>query len=94
MKANTYVKLGRRRKEAERNINIDRVSDPSRNKKMKTFKEFVEAYFSEMRKEDNVKTNKELKKTPEGKKSSQSLSSSKPETKQTTSWKDWGKRTY
>jgi hypothetical protein len=70
---------GRRRGEAERNLNSARVSDPARNKKMKTFKEFVgEAYLSEMRKEDkvagkqktplyNVKTNKKLEKTPEGK---------------------------
>ena len=70
---------GRRRGEAERNLNSARVSDPARNKKMKTFREFVgEAYLSEMRKEDkvagkqktplyNVKTNKKLEKTPEGK---------------------------
>lgn len=70
---------GRRRGEAERNLNSARVSDPARNKKMKTFKEFVgEAYLYEMRKEDkvagkqktplyNVKTNKKLEKTPEGK---------------------------
>ena len=71
---------GRRRGEAERNLNSARVSDPARNrKKMKTFKEFVgEAYLSEMRKVDkvagkqktplyNVKTNKKLEKTPEGK---------------------------
>lgn len=70
---------GRRRGEAERNLNSARVSDPARNKKMKTFKEFVgEAYLSEMRKEDkvagkqktplyNVKTSKKLEKTPEGK---------------------------
>ncbi len=70
---------GRVRGEAERNLNSARVSDPARNKKMKTFKEFVgEAYLSEMRKEDkvagkqktplyNVKTNKKLEKTPEGK---------------------------
>jgi hypothetical protein len=70
---------GRRRGEADRNLNNARVSDPARNKKMKTFKEFVgEAYLSEMRKEDkvagkqktplyNVKTNKKLEKTPEGK---------------------------
>ena len=70
---------GRKRGEAERNLNSARVSDPARNKKMKTFKEFVgEAYLSEMRKEDkvagkqktplyNVKTNKKLEKTPEGK---------------------------
>ena len=71
---------GRRRGEAERNLNSARVSDPARNrKKMKTLKEFLgEAYLSEMRKEDkvagkqktplyNVKTNKKLEKTPEGK---------------------------
>jgi hypothetical protein len=70
---------GRRRGEADRNLNSARVSDPARNKKMKTFKEFVEeAYLYEMRKEDkvagkqktplyNVKTNKKLEKTPEGK---------------------------
>ena len=70
---------GRKRGEAERNLNSARVSDPARNKKMKTFKEFVgEAYLSEMRKEDkvagkqktplyNVKTSKKLEKTPEGK---------------------------
>ena len=71
---------GRRRGEAERNLNSARVSDPARNrKKMKTLKEFLgEAYLSEMRKEDkvagkqktplyNVKTSKKLEKTPEGK---------------------------
>ena len=71
---------GRKRGEAERNLNSARVSDPARNrKKMKTFREFVgEAYLSEMRKEDkvagkqktplyNVKTSKKLEKTPEGK---------------------------
>ena len=71
---------GRKRGEAERNLNSARVSDPARNrKKMKTLKEFLgEAYLSEMRKEDkvagkqktplyNVKTNKKLEKTPEGK---------------------------
>lgn len=70
---------GRKRGEAERNLNSARVSDPARNKKMKTFKEFVgEAYLPEMRKEDkvagkqktplyNVKTSKKLEKTPEGK---------------------------
>jgi hypothetical protein len=69
---------GRKRGEAERNLNSARVSDPARNKKMKTFREFVgEAYLSEMRKEDkvagkkktplyNVKTSKKLEKTPEG----------------------------
>ena len=73
-------KWGRKRREAERNLNSARVSDPARNrKKMKTLKEFLgEAYLSEMRKEDkvagkqktplyNVKTNKKLEKTPEGK---------------------------
>ena len=71
---------GRRRGEAERNLNSARVSDPARNrKKMKTFREFLEeAYLSEMRKVDkvagrpktplyNVKTSKKLEKTPEGK---------------------------
>ena len=71
---------GRKRGEAERNLNSARVSDPARNrKKMKTLKEFLgEAYLSEMRKEDkvagkqktplyNVKTSKKLEKTPEGK---------------------------
>jgi hypothetical protein len=71
---------GRRRGEAERNLDSGRVSHPARNrKKMKTLKEFLgEAYLSEMRKEDkvagkqktplyNVKTNKKLEKTPEGK---------------------------
>jgi hypothetical protein len=71
---------GRRRGEAERNLNSARVSDPARNrKKMKTLKEFLgEAYLYEMRKVDkvagkqktplyNVKTNKKLEKTPEGK---------------------------
>ena len=69
---------GRKRGEAERNLNSARVSDPARNKKMKTFREFVEeAYLSEMRKEYevagkkktplyNVKTSKKLEKTPEG----------------------------
>jgi len=59
--------------------NLDSGVVVPRNKKMKTFKEFVgEAYLSEMRKEDkvagkqktplyNVKTNKKLEKTPEGK---------------------------
>ena len=72
---------GRKRGEAERNLNSARVSDPARNrKKMKTFREFLEeaVLISEMRKEDkvagkqktplyNVKTNKKLEKTPEGK---------------------------
>jgi len=67
---------GRRRGEAERNLNSARVSDPARNKKMKTFKEFVgEAYLYEMRKEDKVagkqktplyKTRKTITKSPEG----------------------------
>ena len=67
---------GRRRGEAERNLNSARVSDPARNKKMKTFREFLEeAYLSEMRKEDKVagkqktplyKTKKTIKKSPEG----------------------------
>ena len=71
---------GRKRGEAERNLNSARVSDPARNrKKMKTLKEFLEeAYLSEMRKVDKVagrpktplyndKTSKKLEKTPEGK---------------------------
>jgi len=46
---------GRKRGEAERNLDSGRVSHPARNKKMKTFKEFVEeAYLYEMRKEDKV----------------------------------------
>ena len=46
---------GRKRGEAERNLDNGRVSHPARNKKMKTFKEFVEeAYLYEMRKEDKV----------------------------------------
>ena len=67
---------GRRRGEAERNLNSARVSDPARNKKMKTFKEFVgEAYLYEMRKEDKVagkqktplyRTRKTITKSPEG----------------------------
>ena len=69
---------GRKRDEAERNLDSGRVSHPARNKKMKTFREFVgEAYLSEMRKEDKVagkkktplyvtKTSKKLEKTPEG----------------------------
>jgi len=181
---------GRRRGEAERNLNSARVSDPARNKKMKTFKEFVgEAYLYEMRKEDKVagkqktplyRTRKTITKSPEGnwetktyrrpseeatfgrsrplhahgsrrkgaeqginrgkskanqkqpympttnakqrkdtidffryhhgevadnkrkerenapgfKQASQSWSSSKPKTKPTTSWQNWGKRTY
>ena len=67
---------GRRRGEADRNLNNARVSDPARNKKMKTFKEFVgEAYLYEMRKEDKVAgkqktplytTRKTIIKSPEG----------------------------
>jgi len=67
---------GRRRGEAERNLDSGRVSHPARNKKMKTFREFVgEAYLSEMRKEDKVAgkqktplytTRKTIKKSPEG----------------------------
>ena len=67
---------GRKRDEAERNLDSGRVSHPARNKKMKTFREFVgEAYLSEMRKEDKVagkqktplyKTKKTIKKSPEG----------------------------
>ena len=67
---------GRVRGEAERNLNSARVSDPARNKKMKTFKEFVvEAYLYEMRKEDKVAgkqktplytTRKTIIKSPEG----------------------------
>jgi hypothetical protein len=52
----------RKRKEANRNLDSGRVSHPARNRKMKTFKEFVEeAYLVEMRKEDKVKGEK---KTP------------------------------
>ena len=67
---------GKKRDEAERNLDSGRVSHPARNKKMKTFREFVgEAYLSEMRKEDKVagkqktplyKTKKTIKKSPEG----------------------------
>jgi hypothetical protein len=68
---------GRRRGEAERNLDSGRVSHPARNrKKMKTLKEFLgEAYLYEMRKEDEVagkqktplyKTKKTIKKSPEG----------------------------
>lgn len=82
---------GKRRDEAERNLNNARVSDPARNKKkMKTFREFVEeAYLSEMRKEDkvagkqktplyNVKTSKKLEKTPEGKWETKTTTYKKP----------------
>jgi hypothetical protein len=72
---------GRRRGEAERNLDSGRVSHPARNKKMKkTFREFLEEaiLISEMRKEDKVagkqktplyitKTSKKIEKTPEGK---------------------------
>ena len=71
---------GRKRGEAERNLDSGRVSHPARNrKKMKTLKEFLEeAYLYEMRKEDEVKgkqktpmylnkTSGSVKKTPEGK---------------------------
>jgi hypothetical protein len=45
----------RKRGEAERNLDSGRVSHSARNRKMKTFKEFVEeAYLIEMRKEDKV----------------------------------------
>jgi len=70
---------GRRRGEAERNLDSGRVSHPARNKKMKkTLKEFLEeAYLYEMRKEDKVKGKQKtpmyiippkapLVKTPEG----------------------------
>ena len=68
---------GRKRGEAERNLDSGRVSHPARNKKMnKTLKEFLgEAYLSEMRKEDKVagkqktplyKTRKTITKSPEG----------------------------
>lgn len=71
---------GKKRDEAERNLDSGRVSHPARNKKMKkTFREFLEeaVLISEMRKEDkvagkkktplyNVKTSKKLEKTPEG----------------------------
>ena len=68
---------GRVRGEAERNLDSGVVVP--RNKKMKTFKEFVEeAYLLEMRKEDKVKgkektpmylslVSKKIEKTPEGK---------------------------
>jgi uncharacterized protein YifE (UPF0438 family) len=68
---------GRVRGEAERNLDSGVVVP--RNKKMKTFKEFVEeAYLLEMRKEDKVKgkektpmylslVSKKVEKTPEGK---------------------------
>jgi len=71
---------GRKRGEAERNLDSGRVSHPARNKKMKkTLKEFLgEAYLYEMRKEDKVKgkkktpmylglVSKKVEKTPEGK---------------------------
>ena len=71
---------GKKRGEAERNLDSGRVSHPARNKKMKkTLKEFLEeAYLYEMRKEDKVKgkqktpmylnkTSGSVKKTPEGK---------------------------
>jgi len=70
-------KWGRVRGEAERNLDSGVVVP--RNKKMKTFKEFLEeAYLYEMRKEDKVKgksktpmflniTSGSVKKTPEGK---------------------------
>lgn len=46
---------GRKRGEAERNLDSGRVSHPARNRKMKTFREFIEeAYLVEMRKEDKV----------------------------------------
>jgi hypothetical protein len=69
--------FGRKRGEAERNLDSGRVV--ARNVKKKTFKEFVEeAYLYEMRKEDKVKgkqktpmylnkTSGSVKKTPEGK---------------------------
>ena len=70
---------GRKRGEAERNLDSGRVSHPARNKKMKkTLKEFLEeAYLYEMRKEDKVKGKQKtpmyiippkapLVKTPEG----------------------------
>ena len=68
---------GRKRSEAERNLDSGVVVP--RNKKMKTFREFVEeAYLLEMRKEDKVKgkgktpmylslVSKKAEKTPEGK---------------------------
>ena len=70
---------GRKRGEAERNLDSGRVSHPARNKKMKkTLKEFLgEAHLYEMRKEDKVKGKEKtpmyiippkapLVKTPEG----------------------------
>jgi hypothetical protein len=48
-------RMMKKRGEAERNLDSGRVSHPARNRKMKTFKEFVEeAYLVEMRKEDKV----------------------------------------
>ena len=45
----------KKRGEAERNLDSGRVSHPARNRKMKTFREFIEeAYLYEMRKEDKV----------------------------------------
>ena len=45
----------KKRGEAERNLDSGRVSHPARNRKMKTFREFIEeAYLVEMRKEDKV----------------------------------------
>lgn len=82
---------GRRRGEAERNLDSGRVSHSARNKKkMKTFREFVEeAYLSEMRKEDKVagkkktplyitKTSKKLEKTPEGKWETKTITTKRP----------------
>jgi hypothetical protein len=81
---------GRKRGEAERNLDSGRVSHPARNKKMKTFREFVgEAYLSEMRKEDKVagkqktplyvtKTSKKLEKSPEGKWETKTTTTKRP----------------
>ena len=81
---------GRKRDEAERNLDSGRVSHPARNKKMKTFREFVgEAYLSEMRKEDKVagkkktplyvtKTSKKLEKSPEGKWETKTTTTKRP----------------
>jgi hypothetical protein len=46
---------GKKRGEAERNLDSGRVSHPARNRMKKTFKEFVEeAYLYEMQKQDKV----------------------------------------
>ena len=46
---------GRKRGEAERNLDSGRVSHPARNRMKKTFREFIEeAYLYEMQKQDKV----------------------------------------